>query len=50
LLHDRLVELTCMDRETVLALGTFTLAGDRVDGLTLNRDVLRRNIVQHDQV
>jgi hypothetical protein len=50
LLHERLVELACMDRETVLALGTSTLGVDRADALTLDRDVLRRNIVQHDQV
>ena len=50
LLHELLVELTCMDRETMLALGPFTLAVDRVDALTLDRDVLRRNIVQHGQV
>jgi hypothetical protein len=49
LLHDRLIELTCMDRETAVALGTLPLAVDRVDALTMDRDVLRRDTVQHDQ-
>jgi hypothetical protein len=37
LLHERLIELTCNDRETVLALGTFTFAVDRVDALAGSR-------------